>query len=109
VAVNSSVGRGVSVSGSGVNVEARVGESGGASIAPAGWKGVGVGSAFGFGVTSTKLCPEPLEEGVEDGIVHEERMMRENIMKARRCFIIKIGVLLQLEIASGCTLTMTSV
>ena len=104
VAVNARVGRGVSVGGSGVNVETRVGESGGASTAPAGWKGVGVGSALGFGVTSTKLCPEPFEEGAEDGSVHEERMMRESIMKARGCFIIKIGVLLQLEIASGCTL-----
>ena len=99
VAVNSSVGRGVSVGGSGVKVEARVGESGGASIAPAGWKGVGVGSALGFGVTSTKLCPEPFEEGAADGIVHEEKMMRKKIVKVRRYFVIKIGLSLQWEIA----------
>src|SRR5258705_13266983 len=87
VAVNSRVGRGVSVGGSGVNVEARVGESGGASIAPAGWKGVGVGSALGFGVTSTKLCPEPVEEGAEDGIVHEERIQTQRTQRALSFFI----------------------
>ena len=75
VAVNSSVGRGVSVGGSGVNVEARVGESGGASIAPAGWKGVEVGNALGFGVTSTKGAGG----GAAGAIPHEDRIQTQRL------------------------------
>jgi hypothetical protein len=101
VAVNSSVGRGVSVGGSGVKVETRVCESDGARIAPAGWKGVGVGSALGFGVTSTKLCPGPVEEGAADGIVQEERMTREKTKKVRRCFVIKISQSLRAMVECG--------
>jgi hypothetical protein len=50
--VNSSVGNGVFVGGRGVKVEART-ISVGANTTPAGWNGVGVGEALGFGVTST--------------------------------------------------------
>jgi hypothetical protein len=53
VAVNSRVGSGVSVGGNGVNVGTYVAGSMGANASPAGWKGVGVEEASGFGVTIT--------------------------------------------------------
>ena len=55
VAVNSRVGRGVSVGGTGVNVYASVGVFVGASDIAAGWNGVGVADALGFAVTSTSV------------------------------------------------------
>jgi len=53
VAVNSSVGKGVSVAGRDVKVgtvAVMVGDSKGGIVPPMGWNGVGVADAFGFGV-----------------------------------------------------------
>jgi hypothetical protein len=55
VAVNSSVGSGVSVGGNGVNVGTYVAGSMGASESPAGWNGVRVGEALGLEVTNTSV------------------------------------------------------
>jgi hypothetical protein len=53
VAVNSSVGSGVSVGGNDVNVGTYVAGSMGARASPAGWNGVEVGDASGSGDTIT--------------------------------------------------------
>ena len=66
VAVNSSVGRGVSVGGSGVKVETSVG---GSSVTKEGWNGVGVSEASGAGVTSTSPDGAPSAVGKEQAVM----------------------------------------
>ena len=63
VAVNSSVGSGVFVGGNGVNVGTYVAGTMGASESPAGWNGVSVGAAPGFGVTNTSVGGAVTEVG----------------------------------------------
>jgi hypothetical protein len=53
VAVDSRVGGGVLIGGSGVNVGTSVGGSSDARVRATGWNGVEVGRAFGSGVTNT--------------------------------------------------------
>lgn len=55
VAVNSSVGSGVSVGGNGVNVGIGVTGLTGASESPMGWNGVGDGNALGSAVIMTSV------------------------------------------------------
>ena len=81
VAVNSKVGRGVSVGGSGVNVATRVG---GSLAIPAGWKGVGVSDESGAGVTSTSDGGAPRAVGKEQAMRDKQRSM-----KGKREFFMK--------------------
>jgi len=55
VAVYARVGRGVSLGGSGVKVETRVGVPDGARVPAMGWNGVEVGEASGGTVTITSV------------------------------------------------------
>lgn len=73
VAVNSKVGGGVFVGGSGVKEAERVG----VSLAAAGWKGVGVEDESGAGVTSTSGEGTPSAVG-------REQAVRIKVKSARR-------------------------
>jgi len=77
VAVNSSVGRGVSDGGSGVKVGRRVDCSSGARIAPAGWNGVEVGNAFGLAVTITSVGGAEFEVGREHAVSKRQNAKRK--------------------------------
>jgi hypothetical protein len=61
VAVNANVGGGVFVGGSDVKVGINVGDSSAVGVNVTGWNGVGVGDAFGLGVTVIReeggVCP----------------------------------------------------
>jgi hypothetical protein len=82
VAVNSRVGSGVSVDGRGVNVETNVGGSG---VTSAGWNGVGVREASGFGVTSTSPGETPSAVGREQAVSDRKNPNRKT--RWMRCFI----------------------
>jgi hypothetical protein len=75
VAVNSKVGRGVSVGGSGVKVETSVGGSG---VIAAGWKGVGVSDESGVGVTSTSDGEAPSAVGSEQAVASHIKSRNAN-------------------------------
>jgi isoaspartyl peptidase/L-asparaginase-like protein (Ntn-hydrolase superfamily) len=76
VAVNSRVGSGVSVGGRCVKVETRVGDSG---VISAGWNGVGVSEASGFGVTSTSPGEIPSAVGREQAVVNQSRSANRSV------------------------------
>jgi len=76
VAVNSRVGSGVSVGGSGVKVEMGVAGSSGASESPIGWNGVEVGEAFGLTVTNTSVGGAVTEVGREQAVSIKQNAIR---------------------------------
>ena len=89
VAVNSRVGSGVSVGGTGVKVETRVGGSTATSL-PMGWKGVEVGDAFGFAVTNTSEGCAASAEGKEQAVSKKNRDIKrktERVMGCSEAFI----------------------
>ena len=98
VAVNSSVGNGVSVTGMDVKVgtvAVMVGNSNGATVPPMGWKGVGVAEAFGFGVISST----GERGGAKGAIPQAERMKSKRTWMVRRGFtrFILIGLPISLS------------
>ncbi|RPH74343.1 hypothetical protein EHM76_03720 [bacterium] len=78
VAVNSRVGRGVSVGGTGVNVGTRVGVSSGATVPPTGWNGVDVGEAFGSTVTITSVGGAVFDVGRAQAVDIQMKRRRAN-------------------------------
>ena len=77
MAVEAKVGGGVSEGGGGVKVGISVGGSTGIVVAGMGWKGVGVGDAFGATVTSTTVGGI----GAAGAIPQEERIMTQRMIK----------------------------
>jgi len=84
VAVNSRVGRGVSVGGSGVKVGARVGGSSGTTVIATGWNGVEVGKASGFVVTNTSVGGAVFDVGRVQAVAIQ---MKRRSTNRRECFI----------------------
>jgi hypothetical protein len=84
VAVNSSVGGGVSVGGAGVNVDTNVGVPLGTEM---GWNGVGVGDALGFAVTSTSGGGGVIQGWAK---LQARRIARKKIDVSRRGFFISV-------------------
>jgi hypothetical protein len=85
VAVNSSLGKGVSVAGSDVKVgtvAVMVGDSKGGIVPPMGWNGVGVADAFGFGVI--RVTGEI--GGAKGAIPQAERIKNKRRLRVRGYF-----------------------
>jgi hypothetical protein len=89
VAVYSRVGRGVSLGGSGVKVETRVGVLDGASVPAMGWNGVEVGEASGGTVTITSVGGAATEVCREQALRNQPKTRSVS----RREFFIKIFVI----------------
>jgi hypothetical protein len=93
VAVNSKVGGGVFVGGSGVKEAERVG----VSLATAGWKGVGVREESGAGVTSTSGEGTPSAVGREQAArIRVTSANRRGVFissLSNRCFVCAHAVL----------------
>jgi hypothetical protein len=85
VAVNSSVGNGVSVMGRAVKVgtvAVMVGDANGGMVPPMGWNGVGVAEAFGSGVISST----GERGGAKGAIPQAERRRSKRTWMVRRGF-----------------------
>ncbi len=77
MAVNSRVGRGVLVGGSGVKVGMRVDSSEGTRIPGTGWNGVEVGEAFGSTVTMTSVGGAAFAVGRAQAVISKQNPKRK--------------------------------
>jgi hypothetical protein len=89
VAVNSRVGSGVSVGGGAVKVETNVGGSG---VMSAGWNGVGVRDASGFGVTSASPGEIPSAVGREQAVSDRKIPSRKTPWRRRFIGVFRVEV-----------------